>query len=541
MIELLAKLRALAGIDDERIAREREVATERELTTGPSVHPAAVRHMRELAARPGTIRLGSATLDAEVPMVVEVPRDKYAGHVLCTGATGSGKTTVLASACRQLMRAYARSPTAPTIAIVDHKGDLANAAQDIAAELATSMPRAQAQAFLGQFAVIDPFASDALVPFQVLAGEPDTEPAVLAYEVTSLLGRLAGDPFGSRQEAFTFLTLLDGRLTGRSLVAIDALFADPSRLLAVMRRSPSTDVRQGFASGLPLGVDGIAGVRARLQRLLRLRSSRLSLGASSTASLRECLAARVLVIDLGSHVPLGCEDIGRFWSGFFTLKLVRAIFSRSRAEARRPAFVFIDEWQEGLESAGGIAADYARVLQMARSKSVSLVLSSQSLASASAVSAALPRHVATNTAVQLRFRASEEDALAMRRLLPVTGRRLRTHDERRHDRRGPDFLSPEEERSLLAAEAATLPDRTFYYWDQRQRGSALLANADRVDITARANAPAWIQRAVKRGCLAQSVEELEEQLATTVRQGHFAAAPQPPTEPPAPRRRTRRR
>lgn len=520
MSRWLHALRRRLGPDDARLAIERETTAEVELSRGAELDQRFVGRMRELAGQPERAALGRTVLHPACGVLLPVERRRSSGHLLVTGATGSGKTRLVLGVVRQLVERFARDDRAPTLAIVDHKSELADHTKDLVAEVAAGLPPTQAERLLERFAVVDPFSSDALVPFQVLAGEPEVEPAILAYEVTSLLSRLAGDPFGSRQEALTYLALLDGRVHGRSLVEVDRLFANPDELQAVLRRSRVPEVRESVVDRLPVGGEGLAGIRARLQRLLRLRSSRLMLGAPTMISLRECLRGRILVIDTGSP-PLGCEDLSRFWSGLLTISLIRAIFARNAAESSRATWVVADEWQEGLRGAGNLANDYERVLAMARSKGVTLALVSQSLAGASAVSATLPRIVATNTATHIRFRASEEDAHQMRSFLPVTGRRLRPNDPWEPARRSP-FLTREEERSLLAQEAASLPDRTFYYMSRRDPWPAVLVRANTVEVQSRRQGPAWIRERVERGCLARPIAELERAaVASSTVRGRF--------------------
>jgi hypothetical protein len=379
-------------------------------------------------------------------------------------------------------------------------------------------------------------------------------PEVQAYEVTSLVNRLGGAELGVRQDSFLYHLVLLGILGGHSLPRLAAFLADPILLADAAARSTHPDVRAFFAGAPRVAAASMEGVRARLHRLLRHPGTRLMLGARDCISFRSLLAGKIVLADIGSP-PLGCEDLGRFWAGLLTLKLARAIFERRHNESE-PVLVVVDEWQEGLAGGGDIAEHYERVLAQARSRRVSFLLVSQSLAGAARVSSSLPRVVATNTQLQLLFRASAEDARAMEHLLPITGRRPRRQGLPWEEPARTPFLSVSEERDELISGITSLPDRSFYLWNRRRPYRAQRVLARTVDAAAPRLVGSTVSRLLREGTLAVPVPELEAQAsanATTTRfrgaSGRRVEAGSEPTnreesEPPSPpprRRRPRRR
>lgn len=539
MSDWLSRMRRWTGARDRDVAYERERRTVTDASRVALVDPRFEREMRSHEARGHSVGLGSSV--HEPTLQVGLPLDELMGgrHAVITGSSGSGKTYLAISVLRDLLGAMVASRGRFGIACVDHKSEFIPLLKKVAAELAERLPAPDAEWLLQKIVVIDPFSTEALVPFGVLRREPGVDPAVTAYDVAGLVSRLGGAELGVRQDALVFHLVLLGVDRGLTLPRLAELLGNPDALAREARASTQPDVRAFFARGMRVNASSLEGVQARLLRLLRLRTSRLMLGAAETIDFRRLLADRILLIDVGSP-QLGCEDIGRFWAGLVTLKLVRGVFERTHADERRPVFVFVDEWQEGLRAAGAIADDYERVLNMSRSRGVGLWLISQSLAGAARVSASLPRALATNMTLQFMFRMAREDAHALRHDLPVTGRRPRGAGAPWETSARSPFLTAEEERALLEEELTRLPRRTFRLLHRERPYGAELVRAPEVRL--RDARDRSIARRVRVGALARPLAELER--AEPVRAGavFVPRQAQAPTEdePAAPRRRSRR-
>jgi len=444
---------------------------------------------------------------------VRLPASRIAGtgHVLVVGGSGSGKTRVAAGIAAQTLRWNVAKPSSVGIWVQDHKGDVVPLVRELLDDIAAAASRAEARYIEEHTVLINPFATDALVPFNVLALEPGVAPQVQAFEVAMLVTRMGGADVGPKQDEFIFVLVLLGIVhepKPLTLIDLARLLDDQDELQAVARRSPLPEVRDFFAGKLRLAATSFDGVRARFRRLLRLPATRLMLGGERRLSFRRLLDEMLTFVDLGSP-PLGCEDIGRFWSGLLTLMLTRAIFERDANDARRPVAILVDEWQEGLSAGGEVADQYERILAMARSRGCSLWLISQSLAGAAKVSSTLPKVVATNCNTQLLFRASPEDARAMSHVLPVTGRRPAPAPLPWEERSRQPFLSRSEEREALIAEVSALPSRTFYLWDRCGPPHATLVHAVEVAPRPKRFRPAGSVVRATGGALSVPIAELE--------------------------------
>lgn len=545
MSRLFPFLRHVAGHRDRTAAFREEERLVRAAHERPALDPRFLDDMRALRAHPeSSLLLGHAAADPNVAVHLPLRDVLGTGHALVLGGNGSGKTRVVAGIADGLLRRIACDSASQGLWIVDHKSEFVALVQDLLADVIRASPRSEANRLLDSVVVFNPFSNRALVPFQILHPEPGVPPEVQAYEVTSLIDRLGGAELGVRQDTFLFHLVLLGITKGMTLPDLLALTGDVEALARAASGSPREDLRSYFAGSNRIAAASLEGVRARLHRLLRLPSTRLMLGAKTTVSFRSLLASKIVLADLGAP-PLGCEDIGRFWSGLFTLKLTRAIFERSHDEARRPVAIMMDEFQEGLAAGSGMSDEYERILSLARSRGVSLWLISQSMALATRVSSSLPKVVATNTNVQLLFRASIEDARAMAHLLPVTGRRPKESVLPWEEKTRSPFMGREEELQKLVSEVASLPDRLFYFWHRKKPYPAHLVRARNVTPADLPLADPHAQRRLQEGGLAVPIQQLEaearERRDTVFRPVREASLPAvDPLPPRRPRGRPRR-
>ncbi|MDB4931671.1 MAG: hypothetical protein JWM10_4155 [Myxococcaceae bacterium] len=512
MHDRLSRLRAFVGHEDVRAAFAAEARSLRQAATPGGLDARLRAEMAKLAASPAETAPVGTTLEAPHTQVRVPLRELVGGgHSVILGGTGAGKTRAVASLARAYLRRFAANPRALGFWVIDHKSDLVALVRGIVRDLLDELPAVQVRRLLDALVVIDPFSTEALVPLQVLHPEPGVAPEVQAFEVTSLINRMGGADLGVRQDQFLYHLLLLGVVTGRSLPEVARLIDAPEELARAAARSPSDEVQAFLGAGARLNGQSLDGVRARLHAVLRLPAARLMMGAKGAVSFHQLLGEKIVLIDVGS-APRGCQDLARFWAGFMTTRFVNAIFERSAAEAARPVAVLVDEWQEGLGAGSEIAEDYERVLSMARSRGVSLHLISQSLDGAAKVSARLPKIVATNTNVQLLFRASIDDARAMAHLLPVTSSCRRPRGAPWDEKARTPFLTPKEERDLLVEAVPSLPNRTFYYWNRLRPYRAVLLRAPEVVVRDRSEEEDLFSLRVRRGVLAVPIAELDAQV-----------------------------
>lgn len=534
-------LRRIFGMDDQGKAYAEERHALDEAVGGNRIDPNFQAEMTLLERRTdASVAIGKAVHCSDITVRIALADIAGKGHVLVTGGNGTGKTRVVAGVARQLLVRKARRQLSAGQWYQDHKGEFVPLIQSIIADVVRELDADDRDAFLDDLVVINPF-SDAIVPMQILEPEPGVHPDEQAYEVATLIDQLGGAPLGVKQQLFLYHLLLLGITLGLSLPELYLLLGDLPSLIAKGSQSPHADVRAYFSSNVRAIAPLTEGVRARLHRILRHRSTRLALAGPGTVSFHQLLASKIVLVDTGSP-PFGMEDLARFWAALIVVRLSRAIFQRSHAEASKPVPVFIDEWHEALASsaAGGASSTsdhFERILGLARSRGVSLWLISQSLATAAKVSSTLPKVVATNTNMQLLFRCNREDANLLTHILPVTGRRPRRAHAPWEAPPASPFMAPAEELQTLIAEATALPDRTFWFWNRRKAFRAELVRALNVSAGSRHLCPSGIKRRIRQGTLAVRIEELERQ-QERIRLARNGAAGEPITPPP--RRRFRR-
>ena len=537
MRALLERLRRLAGHNDRSVAFEAERSAISSATQSP-LSPALQRHLNGMASgRIPAYTLGT-TVEGNFP--AGIPRTTLAGegHGLVLGGSGAGKSRVIAGLIQSHVRHLIQRARQGQVRVhgglwvIDHKSELVELTLKLIRDELAELPEEERTRFLEKFVLFNPFDEGKLLPLQVLSPEPGVAPETQAYDVMSLVSAMGGDGLGVLQDGLLYHALLLGIVAGLNLVEVSTLLANPLELIATAERSAHPEVREYFRAGLRLSASSVGGVLARLRRVLRLPLMRRMLTASTCVSFYELLRDYLFFVDLGSP-PLGCEDLGKFLAQFVNLKLSSAVFRRRQEEARHPVMVVVDEFQEGL--ANGSADRYERLLSLARSRGISLTLVSQSLAASAKVSSTLPSIVATNTLVQILFRASSQDARSLSHLLPVTGRRPRAAPAPWEPAHRTPFVSGGEEVDALVNEVSSLPQRTFYLWHRGIGSRAILVRAAEVHPRPDAAATASIEQRLRTSPLHLGPEPRFRVLTDT---------PEPPadtTAGPPPRRRPRRR
>jgi hypothetical protein len=536
MSKWLSWMRRLLG-DDARDAWERERDAVDRAARPPRVDPRFATEARaNRTAKDEILKLGRSVLEPDLPVCVPFDELVGRGHGVVTGSTATGKSFLLLLIALATLKRIARQPHAMGFWVSDHKSELVAYLQKLLAGLADELPAAEGYALLDRLVVLNPFSAEALVPMSLTRPDPGVAPEIHAWEVASLVNRIAGPGLGVKQDDLLQQLLLMAAVDNISFAKLVDLTSDPTALLATALRSSSEQVRTHFRGGLRVSGASLDGVRARLNRLVRLPTMRLQLGAENTLSFPDLLASRIVLVDVGSP-PRGCEDIAAFWAGLLNLKFTRAVFSRSHADAARPVLALIDEWQESLQGDGDVASDYEKLLAMARSRGVSMYLCSQSLAGAAKVSATLPRVVATNTALQWCFRVSPDDARLLAPQLPLTLREPRPPRAPWEEAPRSPFLSASEEREWRASELTHLPDRTCWFWNRRRPYGAILMRTAALTVPALPFQDAERAWRIRNGTLAKPIAALRAEAAKGTQLFRpVTTAPATPQAPaPAPR------
>jgi hypothetical protein len=394
---------------------------------------------------------------------VELPvRDLVGVQRWTVGATGAGKSAQVLAEEIQLIE-----PHAPwSMVHVDAKSESAGWLTDLFVPvlLAQWDSEAAIEEFVDGYQVINPFETSALPELNVLVNERGAPQALLAKEIAGLIAESLGPQgasFGIRMEGvLTYALRLALAIGGLSLLEVRSLLLNPAYLNGLLRFCDDPDVREYFVYRFPKEPSAsIHAVVARLDLLLMLPDTQRVLCAPGCVDIAGALDGSLTVIDVGSP-PRGAEAIGSWWMGLFVRRLARSIMGRPVGEETKPAFVIMDEWWTGLDAE--LAHHFERLLTLARYKRVGLWLINQL---AGQVGNRFPGLLATlknSCAMQIAFRQSFDDAKAMEHLLPVTGER-----EVLREPGGPPWntrvAKPTEEKQLLKAELARMPERQFWF------------------------------------------------------------------------------
>jgi hypothetical protein len=389
--------------------------------------------------------------------------------------------------------------------VCDPKAETVALCKRVIIDVARSLPSAEAEDLLRRVVCLDVFSADTLPRLQLLAAKPGEDIELQAYAVARLITEEADMAVGVRQEAILHRLVECLIRTGLPLTALPDLLQKPHLLEALAEGHAAVDLLRGVAVRLKTeSAERLGGISARVERLLRLRSTRLALGgAPDCLDVGRLLDDRIVLVNL--EPPTGSVDVGRFLCGILWVLLTQAI--RRRPNGSPPAILVLEEWPAFLSAAQSGTADACEdILRLARAKGVYLYLLAQDLASVGKVSSTLPTVVKTNVMLHAIFRTTDSDWSAF---LPVTGRRRKT-DTAPWEERRTVYLDRGAELTLLKEELARLPDRTCYLLDRRSGiPAALMRTADLTLRATDAEVRALESRAAKSDAVL-SLSDLEQ-------------------------------
>lgn len=513
-------------------ARAREQAALRDALDAPR------REMAGLGAtRVPTVCIGASIDSDGQPFTIRLAERELrsGGHWLVTGATGSGKSFEALCIILQVLRRRTRG-----LVILDMKGELAGLVRTVVLpSLAASLPDDRAAALLKKIAVVAPFDDAATPPFNALARDRTVPVELQASEVVSSFGYTIGRDLGVIQKNTLLKALMLAMDRGLTLPEIPELLQNDALLRGAVRACRLQEVRSYFASRFPKERSAsVASLLSRLDGLLMHPTLRRMLSSRGMIRFDRLLEGAITIVDLGG-APAGMSEVSRFFGQIVFRKLVRAIFARRVERDTPPVTVIADELQAMLSPE--IAADFDRVLTLARSQRVFLWCLFQQAAQVESVAPTLLRILRTNTNYQAVFRASIEDARLLSHILPVSGAVPRDRQGFPDPRTPRQLLTPDEERRRLVEQVPSLPDRVFWFWNRRRPYPAILARSPTLDIDglkARADElPDEIRALVARGVLAVPRDELDRTIEeraharARIAEGSANAAHTPSTSP----------
>jgi hypothetical protein len=429
-----------------------------------------------------------------------LPLRGEAVHRLVLGGTGVGKSRLIAGLMRAKLERFARAPArADRVCVLDPKSDMAEITKLAIAGLVATASEDEREALLGRLVVVAPFSTSSLVPMNILHVDRAEDIEANAWELTSLIPKLAGAPMGVHQDGFLFSLLSLGSELARSpsgcsLFDLVRLIDEPQELRTRGLASANANVRDYFGRNR-IQPASLQGVRARIASLLRLPTSRM-FAARTCVSFPNLLREQVGIVDIGA--PLGSSDIAGFFLGLYTSRLFRAVNQRSTSDV--PVDIVLDEWQRVARSAAWTATELEDALAICRARNVSLTLATQDLAAVREVSPSLVRVLASNVSELCAFRVNRDDARTLAESVYATGRRPRPSAPP-WEQEGAPFLSAMEERASIVEALPRLPHRRFFFLRRDGGEGGVLVDAATVDAVRPAGLGRDLWRRIERGSL----------------------------------------
>lgn len=436
--QLAAQLRRFLKGSEVGPARRWHASMERARNAG--AHARRQAFLRGLRATPGDgkVLLGRAqTSEGGFQWCGMPPSDWCAMHLGISGATGTGKSFMIAAQLYQLI-----TLGVPVI-LTDMKSELADLLLNVItpAVIARGKPD-----LIDRIRVVRPFEAGRVPLLRLTEPEPRVSRQIQSMNIAQGLSESVGEGLGVRML--------------RAILPMAGLAVEHNLPLPVLTdwlRSPTLFARAAASSSDPIvrayalhelpreNRSSLDALRARLDLLFHLPEVREALSAPKCLSFDECLDSGVTILDFGSP-PGGAEDAMKFIAGPVAGRLGRAILSRGMSDDTPPVVVVFEEFQQLL---GSYQIEmFKRLLALCRFKKVCLWFSNQQPAQIAEADRTLLRILRTNLGAECIFRSSVEDA--------------RTLSEGVTQRGADETLA--QARSRMIEEISTLPKRAFFLW-----------------------------------------------------------------------------
>ena len=402
-----------------------------------------------------SVTIGTPLSRDAAPVTIPVSRTSHTGIL---GSTGSGKTK--ASERQFAERLWLGAP----IGGADFKNDFHQSSVRWAGAYAYELHDAQRRAFIRSLAVVNPFAPDALPPFNVCAPFAGWTREVQCYEITNGLGRLFDQGLTFHQENILrhlLMLLMEHRL---SLVEAPDVLQDELLRGLLVQRSQSEAIQEFFYRTYA-DVPAVAkqALCTRLQSLLLPENVRLMLGADAIIDLRAILDhghPLLAFFGRGGGVP---EEQSEMLAGLFLNLLFQAAYGGGGRA--RPYTMILDEFFHILTPA--LTRRFNSALTTLRSYGVNLMLV---LHTFSQVEPTLRDTILGNCDALAIFRTSGRNADCLGDFLPSHDPELAAQLLRRSG----EFPSYRVLRAAMIERLQRLPNRHCYWYDRRQPHRAVL-------------------------------------------------------------------
>jgi hypothetical protein len=370
---------------------------------GPEIVGLPLGGSRDLLADPAIPSVGRVIGEATFPggeRPIGLSERDSTHHVVITGPTGTGKSTLLANLILGDIAA------GRGVIAIDPKGDLV-------ADVLDRIPLEQAD----RVVLLDPTDDERPVGLNLLVGAHEA-PELVTDQVLAIFHQMYASYWGVRIQDVLHSSLFTLAVEpGLTLCELPLLLVnDAFRRRLVSRLDDPIGLKPFWAwyEQLKPGekAQALGPVLSRLRPLLLRRRIRDVIGqAEPTFTMGQVLAEpKVLLVSLAEGL-LGPEAASLIGS-LVIAQLWQAIQGRAAlpASARRPVFVYADEFQEYV----ALPTDIADVMARARGYAVSLHLAHQHLGQ---LPPELRQSVAANARSRIAFQSAADDAAVLARQL----------------------------------------------------------------------------------------------------------------------------
>lgn len=373
---------------------------------GVSLPGLALSAARQLAPGPGIPTAGSVLAHSNYPGMARPLAVRTADrlrHVYLLGPTGVGKSTLIANmALQDIVSGHG-------LALIDPKSDLVD---DVLARLP--------QERLQDVVLLDPAHVERPVGFNLLSSlHTESERELVVDHITNIMASLWKDSWGPRSHdllrnallTLTHTTAADG--SAFTMAEIPELLTNPNfRRFVTSQATMPAIVRPFWATFDQKGANGQADVSAPLMNKLRSFLTRtplrLMLGQSEGIDVADVFTKRRILLVQLSRGTLGTET-AQLLGALLVASLWQATLRRAAvpAERRRPAFLYLDEFQDVLK----LPLDVADMLAQARGLGVGVVIANQHLGQLpESIKAAVLGTVQTQVVFQLKYNDARQMA-----------------------------------------------------------------------------------------------------------------------------------
>lgn len=214
----------------------------------------------------------------------------------------------------------------------------------------------------------------------------------------------------------------------------------------------------------------IAGIQARIEKLLRIERLRLALGAPGLLDLGECFRGKITLVDLGSDY--GAEEATRIIGRLLFSRLVASLFSQP-PEPLVPTLLICEEFPDLVGK--GLGAKAEKLFAQARSRKTGCMILFQ--APTQLQNGGLLRVLQANARLTVLGQMPESEVRYFEELLPMTGgvpRKLEPGEILPKSA----YLSSGEEKAFRLAQVSHLERGVFLFSDRSRRNETDFIRAD---------------------------------------------------------------